>query len=176
VEVIERENTMDEQTLEDLYRQYVTDVYRYLLSLSKDHYISEDLVQEVFYRAYLHVDKDETTNIKAWLFRVAHNVWIDFLRKHKRVSVVDDEFFRTVQSNDQVEKQVLTKDAVQNVFNAMDELSPKYREAVLLSDVRELTYQEAADEMGVSLANYKSILFRARRKLRKLKEKDDDIG
>ena len=81
-------------SLESVYQYYVKDVYRYLYSLSSDHHAAEDLVQETFYRAYLFLENWKDERIKPWLFRVAHNAYVDYQRKASR-SIVKDAVFRS---------------------------------------------------------------------------------
>lgn len=80
-------------SLESVYQYYVKDVYRYLYSLSYDHHAAEDLVQEAFYRAYLFLEDWKDERIKPWLFRIAHNAYVDYQRKASRSIVKDAVFF-----------------------------------------------------------------------------------
>ncbi|NLK52997.1 MAG: sigma-70 family RNA polymerase sigma factor, partial [Syntrophomonadaceae bacterium] len=75
---------MERKTLDDIYRFYMLDIYRYLYSLCHNHYLAEDLLQETFYRAYLHLEDCRGEKVKPWLFRVAYNAFIDVMRQQKR--------------------------------------------------------------------------------------------
>ena len=151
--------------LEDVYKLYMNDLYRYLLSLSKDHYIAEDLVQEAYYRAYLTLEDYEISNIKAWLFKVAYNAFIDYQRKNKRLVMKEqiDEHL----SSDPVtpEGSMLEKESLQRLFDDLDILKEKEKHAVMLCDFHELSYQEAAAILGLNINTFKSHLSRARKKL-----------
>ena len=151
--------------LEDVYKLYMNDLYRYLLSLSKDHFIAEDLVQEAYYRAYLTLEDNEISNIKAWLFKVAYNAFIDYQRKNKRLVMKDqiDEHL----SSDPVtpEGSMLEKESLQRLFDDLDVLKDKEKHAVMLCDFHELSYQEAAAILGLNINTFKSHLSRARKKL-----------
>lgn len=68
----------------------MNDLYRYLYSLSKDHYAAEDLVQEAYYRAYLTLEEYEIKNFKAWLFNVAYHAFVDYQRKNKRLLIENE--------------------------------------------------------------------------------------
>src|SRR5690606_9760305 len=81
------------ESIESIYNDYFLDIYRFLLSLCRDHHTAEDLVQETFLRAYLHVENYENETIKSWLFTVAHNAFIDHYRKQKRMEVKKQGFF-----------------------------------------------------------------------------------
>lgn len=64
--------------IEEIYKVYINDVYRYLFSLSRSHHVAEDLMQETFYRAYLYLEDYENQKVKSWLFKVAYHTFICF--------------------------------------------------------------------------------------------------
>lgn len=153
--------------LDDLYMLYMKDVYRYLLFLCNDHYTAEDLVQETFTRAYLYLEQYEGEKVKPWLFRVAHNAFIDATRKTKRSIPHDDRFFiAKLSSEDSPELKLLLQERLSELGDAIAKLPEKQRQALLLHDWHELTYQESADVMGIGLSYFKVLLYRARQSLR----------
>ncbi|MCY8976277.1 RNA polymerase sigma factor SigM [Bacillus atrophaeus] len=154
-------------TIDEIYQMYMNDVYRFLLSMTKDKHLSEDLLQETFMRAYIHIHSYDHSKVKPWLFQVARNAFIDYVRKHKKEVTISDDligslFQTAVQSPaHQVEiKEVLT--------GYMSELPDNYREALTLYYLKELNYKEASHIMNISEANFKSVLFRARQRLKTL--------
>ncbi|MCY7766882.1 RNA polymerase sigma factor SigM [Bacillus inaquosorum] len=154
-------------TIDEIYQMYMNDVYRFLLSMTKDKHLAEDLLQETFMRAYIHIHSYDHSKVKPWLFQVARNAFIDYVRKHKKEVTISDDligslFQNAVQSPDhQVEiKEVLT--------GYMSELPDNYREALTLYYLKELNYKEASHIMNISEANFKSVLFRARQRLKAL--------
>ena len=158
--------------LEDVYKLYMNDLYRYLLSLSKDHHIAEDLVQEAYYRAFLTLEDYEILHIKAWLFRVAYNAFIDYQRKNKRL-VTKEQIDEHLSAHTVTpEGSMLEKESLQSLFDDLDILKEKEKHAVMLCDFHELSYQEAADILGLNMNTFKSHLSRARKKLMaKVKER-----
>lgn len=156
----------------EVFTYYANDIYRFLLSLSKDHYLTEDLLQETFYRAHINIHKLDSDNIKSWLFKVAHNLFIDHLRKNKQIIFAEDKkAFKTTQiSSENVEREVLTKVNIERLESQIDLLPINQRHAIILSDINDLSYKECADILGISIANFKSRLYRARQKLRKSNE------
>ncbi len=151
--------------LEDIYKLYMNDLYRYLLSLSKDHYIAEDLVQEAYYRAYLTIEDYEISNIKAWLFRVAYNAFIDYQRKNKRL-IIKEQIDEPLTADPVTpEGCILKKESLQRLFDDLHLLKEKEKHAVMLCDFHELSYQEAAAILGLNINTFKSHLSRARKKL-----------
>ncbi|TBL78525.1 sigma-70 family RNA polymerase sigma factor [Paenibacillus thalictri] len=165
---------MKPKNLDAIYQQYMKDVYRYLRSLCYDHHAAEDLVQETFYRAYLYLEDCKEDKVKPWLFRVAYNAFVDYKRKESRSSTQEPDFFRHHGHSDTPEAAVLRQERWDEFERWVTRLPYKQRQALLLHDFGRLTYQEAAELMGVSLSHYKVLLFRARQQLRKSERKDGE--
>ena len=70
-------------SIDQIYQKYFQDIYRFLLSLSHDHYTAEGIVQETFLRAYLYLEFYDNENVKTWLFTIAYRTFIDHYRKQK---------------------------------------------------------------------------------------------
>ncbi|GAB6928498.1 sigma-70 family RNA polymerase sigma factor [Paenibacillus sp. JCM 10914] len=159
--------------MEHIYPYYVKDIYRYLYSLSYDHHTAEDLVQETFYRAYLYLENWKDERIKAWLFRVAHNAFVDYQRKASRSTVKEPDYFHQMIDRHTPEQALLQQERRLELDRLLTVLPDKQRQAILLVDVHQFTYQETADIMDISLSSIKITLFRARQRLRDLNRKDE---
>ncbi|MBU5347616.1 sigma-70 family RNA polymerase sigma factor [Paenibacillus lautus] len=159
-------------SLESVYQYYVKDVYRYLYSLSYDHHTAEDLVQETFYRAYLFLEDWKEERIKPWLFRVAHNAYVDYQRKASRSIVRNSVFFDQLIDRHTPENILLQQEAQREIGQMLTDIPEKQRQVVLLVDFHQFSYQEAAVIMGITLSHIKITLFRARQRLREMKRKD----
>ncbi|MFJ5716717.1 sigma-70 family RNA polymerase sigma factor [Neobacillus sp. NPDC093127] len=150
--------------LDQAYQENVNDLYRYLFSLSKDHFIAEDLVQEAFYRAYLHLEDYEISNIRAWLFKVAYHAFIDFKRKNKRL-VIQEQMEERNSSKETPEKRLLEKEGFQLLLNDIHTLREQERHVLLLCDLHQLAYDEAAEILDMKINTLKSHLHRGRKKV-----------
>ncbi|TDF87889.1 sigma-70 family RNA polymerase sigma factor [Paenibacillus piri] len=165
---------MKPNNLDAIYQQYLKDVYLYLRSLCHDHHAAEDLVQETFYRAYLYLEDCKEDKVKPWLFRVAYNAFVDYKRKERRSSTREPDYFRHHGHSDTPEEAVLRQERWDEFERSLSGLPYKQRQALLLYDFGQLTYQEASELMGVSLSHFKVLLFRARQQLRKSERKDGE--
>jgi len=161
---------MKNSSMDLIYREYKNDVYRYLFYLCRDHHNAEDLMQETFCRACGKLNEFEGKKTKAWLLRVAHNAYIDRLRKESRSSSYENEFFYNVASEDTPEESLISVESREELLKMLSLLPPNQQHAVLLYDVHGFTYQESADLMGVALSHFKILLYRARQRLRKEKQ------
>lgn len=156
--------------LDGIYNMYFHDIYRFLLSLCRNHHTAEDLVQETFFRAHLNIENYNANNIRTWLFSVAYNAFIDYYRKHKRMEIKEQNFFsKLFDRNKPTEETVELQDEIKEIIELLKDLPEKYRFAVLLYDFHELTYSEAAQVMEVKQSYFKVLLFRGRQAIRNRK-------
>ena len=78
--------------LETIYRLYFRDVYRYVRALSQNEHLAEEIAQETFTRALGAVDRfDGRGDVRAWLFTIAKNAWVDHCRRHRRETELPGE-------------------------------------------------------------------------------------
>ncbi|MBC5637314.1 sigma-70 family RNA polymerase sigma factor [Ornithinibacillus sp. BX22] len=161
--------------LDYIYHTYFLDIYRFLLMLSRNHHTAEDLVQETFIRAHLYIENYKGESVKAWLFTIAHHVFIDYYRKHKKMMIKEDTFFTTFMDKKNLfEEDVVRKEEIQEIIYLLNDLPEKQRYAVLLHDVHGLTQAEASSVMGVKQSYFKVLLFRGRQYVRQRREQSDE--
>lgn len=135
--------------------------------------MAEDVLQDTFFKAYLYLEDCPPDNVRAWLFRVAYNSFIDNQRKNKRSSPVDSELLNNVIDPKSTEKEFLIKEQVSLVEGVMKNMPEKQKEALKLCVFKGLPYKEAAEIMGVSLSHIKILVFRARQTLKENIERMD---
>ena len=165
---------------------WLDDVYRFALSLTRDEADADDVVQETFLRAYRSWHTFiPGTDCRRWLFTICRNV---FLRSRERqrptVDLEDGEQDAVAAGSvyaaarekgyDDIYARL---DLAPALRDALDELSEPFRSAVVLVDVEDLTYESAAEVMGVPIGTVRSRLFRGRRLLQeKLLTVAEDLG
>ena len=155
-------------------------LYSGALRMTRNAADAEDLVQETMLRAYRAFDRFEAgTNLKAWLFRIMTNAYINTYRKKQRepqkVSQDDLEEFDLYQElklhdpeySRSAETVVLDQLVDSDIIQALDELPEQFRLAVLLSDVQDFSYAEMAEIMDVPIGTVMSRLHRGRKALQK---------
>ncbi|UFT99574.1 sigma-70 family RNA polymerase sigma factor [Radiobacillus kanasensis] len=160
--------------IDGIYHAYFQDVYRFLLSLCRDHHTAEDLVQETFFRAYLYIEHYAGGKAKTWLFTVAYRAFIDHYRKQKRTVIKDRSFFHKLfDKRKSVEDSVVIGEEIQEVIHLLEDLPIKHKHAVLLHDFHGLSQKEAAFVMDVQISHFKVLLFRGRQAIRHRKAVED---
>lgn len=146
------------------------------MRLTRNPVDAEDLVQETFAKAFAAIDRFEPgTNLKAWLLRILTNAFISSYRKQKRVprfryeggDDVGREGRYVPVGMGSAETEALAYLPDRDVTQALDLLSAEFRTAVLLADVKGLSYKEIAAETGVPIGTVMSRLHRGRRQLRR---------
>lgn len=171
----ERESFFEREVM-----QHLDALYRTALRMTRNAQDAEDLVQETMLRAFRFLDRFEPgTNLRAWLFKILTNTYINRYRKsasEPRVDSLDDsEEFALYNHLDaeaatrggSVEAQVLDRFAEQDIKAAIEALPPQYRITVLLADVEGFSYNDIAEITNVKKGTVMSRLFRGRRLLQK---------
>jgi RNA polymerase sigma-70 factor, ECF subfamily len=137
-------------------------LHRYCARMTGSVMDGEDVVQEALFEAYRKLDKfDDSRPIKPWLFRIAHNRCIDFLRR-RGVRDEAETAAAMPESIKAVEPALGTGKAVEHLVLT---LPPKERACVLLKDVFDYSLEEIAELVGSTVGGVKAALNRARRKL-----------
>ncbi len=155
---------------------YLDGLYNMAFRLTRNAEDAEDLIQETYLKAYKHYDKFEAgTNLKAWLFRIMKNTFINGYRKRQSqppqsaFSEIEDSFESLVEAGDsQVknpEQEFLAKVLDEDVQLAIDALREDYRMVILLVDLEGFSYKEAASILEVPVGTVMSRLYRGRRML-----------
>ena len=150
-----------------IYEIYYKIVYRYLYSLTFNHQKAEDLTQDVFVKAMCLLDMPDS-RIKAWLLTVAHNLYIDYIRKNTRLQISEDAALLQKPSGD-IQAEIENRVELSNAMSLLKALPETQRQAVILCMVNELSYEEAAAIMGVSISSVTNLIYRARKTLRAMR-------
>lgn len=162
-------------SIDSLYSTYFSDIYHFLFSLCHNHHTAEDLVQETFFRAHLHIEDYKNESVKTWLFTVAYHSYIDHYRKQKRLTIKDQGYFsRFLDKRKLVDETIVMQEEIEEVLREVNTLPEKHKMAVLLCDFNDLSYQEAADVMKVSNAYIKVLVFRGRQAIRQGRSKENE--
>ena len=179
-----REENNRRKEFEDIALEHIDSLYSMAIRLVFNKEAAEDLVQETYLKAYRFFDTfQKGTNIKAWLFKILRNTFINKYRK--TVHLPGEVFYEDVESvnsnlsyKQEIDSAELT-DTLEGKYNdlgnlmeddvkhAIDSLPIEYKEAILLSDVEELSYNDIAEITNVPVGTVKSRLNRGRKLLQK---------
>jgi RNA polymerase sigma-70 factor (ECF subfamily) len=140
-------------------------------SVSRNGSDADDLVQDTLIKAWTHRDKFEPgTNLRAWLFTILRNTYYTaVVRRRREVRDEDGAHARTLTAPPSQEWGL----AMQSLQQALDQLPPEHREALVLVGAAGLSYEEAAEICGCALGTIKSRVNRARARLLKIMDAED---
>jgi RNA polymerase sigma-70 factor (ECF subfamily) len=150
-----------------IYKEYMTYVYRYLYGLTYNHQTAEDLTQDTFVKA-LCVLQFPNESIKAWLLTVAHNLYVDYVKKNRRLDFRENSLMEQIKVQDFISGLML-KESTRSAFALIEQLPENQRQAVLLCLANELSYQQAGEVLGISTSAVTNLIYRARKTLRALR-------
>lgn len=155
---------MVQNSLEDILKKQMKIIYRYLIRLGANSQDAEDLVQETLYKTILYLDSIEINKISAWTFRVATNQYYDLSRKRKRLQQQFIDFQNiSVEEWGLPEFQIIQKEKMNQVKNILNQLSPRYKQVLLLKYEMELSYAQISAMLDIPLPSLKTILYRGRK-------------
>ncbi|PFK29734.1 RNA polymerase subunit sigma [Bacillus cereus] len=159
----------NKHTLEEIYKQHMHDLFRYLLSLTGDFHSAEDLMQETFYRTLVHIDYYKGEEIRPWLFTIAYHAFIDWKRKEtkQKTTMLEDFHLPDVPSTEQA---YFTKYEIVEWLQRLSFLPIARRNVLLLRDYYGFSYKEITEMTGLTLAKVKIELHRGRKEIRPTKE------
>lgn len=171
-QLIEQAAAGDSAAFEQLVSQYEKLVYSVTFRMTGNREDALDLSQETFIKVWksLAFFKFESS-FSTWIYRIAGNVCLDFLRRQKRVrslTVSDEEVQLDLPDERQdPERTVMELADQQELSAALSTLEPEYRAALTLRAVAGLSYQEIADALNIQTGTVKSRISRGRERLRK---------
>ena len=153
----------DESKIKAAYDEYADQIYRFLYWQTGDALLAEDITSEVFYRAWKNKETFLGYNQRAWLYRVARNLIIDYYRKKKETHF--DEKFEPLSDID-LHGNAERNETIQKVRRVVADLPPQFRSVVILRFFEQLSCREVADIMNKSESNIRVLQHRALKELK----------
>lgn len=179
-DLIELARKGSEKAYRELLGRYQRPVFSLVYRMVRDRELAEDIAQETFVKVFNHLaNYNPKYKFSSWIFKIASNLSIDYLRKRepetvsldgsRHASTADEiEATRiTVESKDENPEEFLeAKQLGAEIERAIEQLRPEYRTAILLRHVEGRAYEEIAEIMDVPLGTVKTYIHRARGELR----------
>lgn len=157
----------------DLMNNYKDSIYFMLLKMTNNPDDADDLTIEAFGKAFkkLHQYTPDYA-FSTWLFKIASNNCIDFIRKKKKMTLSIDKTYENQEGSEMAqnipagvldpEENFIKKQKVKLMRDIVDKLKPRYKSLIEMRYFKELSYEEIADELKLPLGTVKAQLFRAR--------------
>jgi len=152
-----------------LFERYQTMLYNFFLRLTGNRAASEDLVQEVFIRILKYRAGYQGENrFVVWMFQIARNAHVDFLRKKKGEVALDDQFAEAPSQEPLPEERFEADQEAALVRRTLDKLPPKKRELLVLFRFQNLKLREIAELLDVQVGTVKVQVHRALKDLSRI--------
>ena len=190
-ELVSRAQNGDNEAFAGLVERYQNRIYRLAKNITQNNEDAEDVLQEAFLKAYSHLDTfQRNAKFYTWIVRIAVNEALMKLRKRKSdrtvpldepVDTGEETVNREIAVWDDNPEQRYSHEEMKQILNeAVENLKPDFRAVFALRDIEELSTEETAEALGISVPAVKSRLLRARLALRekltrKFKRKGEDV-
>jgi RNA polymerase sigma-70 factor (ECF subfamily) len=172
-ELIRQAQAGDRLAYDQLVRRHQRTVYRWAYNVVRSHDVADEVAQEVFVRTYLALERiDPDRPLGSWLCKATVNMALNILRKQRfREQWAQDKAAEKGDlrgGGDEPDAELRRRRVITRLQQAINQLPPVYRTALMLRTKDNLSYGQIAEVMGVSLGTVMSRLNRARKKLREL--------
>ncbi|HBB29186.1 MAG TPA: RNA polymerase subunit sigma-24 [Clostridiales bacterium] len=157
--------------IEKLYMQYKKDIYIYLMSLTHNPLLSEDLLSETFLGAIKSLPAFKgNSDIKTWLFSIARYKWFEYLRKEKKDVSFDD--LAMLYITEGVDDKIVEKKAVSRIIELLD-CEEKRSKDIVLMRINGYSYYDIALKYQISEGSARVIDFRTKRRIKEILIKEE---
>jgi RNA polymerase sigma-70 factor (ECF subfamily) len=167
--LVQRARQGDHEAFAQLYESHFDKIFRYLVLKIRNQAEAEDMTQQVFVKAYESIGSYRWQGVPftAWLFRIAHNQMVDYVRKQSKKPTVSLDESLPIMDDTDIEHEVETKIEMEKVVLATKKLTKAQREVISLRFAGELSIAEAAKTMRKSEGAIKALQHSAILALRK---------
>lgn len=158
--------------MEEIYKKHAKMVYRYLLSLTHNEELAEEITQETFYQAVRCAGRyDGSCKISTWLCSIARNSWLAWMKKNKEIVISDDKIEADTMCS--AEDMVISDISKVELMRKLHQLKEPLREVIYLRLAGDLSFREIGDIMGMSENWARVNYFRGKEKLLKEVKKNE---
>jgi len=159
--------------IEKLYLEYKQDIYNYLVSITHNSTLSEDLLSETFVRAIYSIGQFRgDSSVKTWLFGIARHMWLQKLRRDK--PTVEYSELLEIYVSDSILDSCITRQIADRVRELLETKEEKIQRIVNMR-IWGISYQEISEEVGISENSARVIDFRTKKWLKSILEKEELI-
>ena len=167
VSLVKRAASGDSEAFAELYSTYFDRIYRYVVYQLRDQMTAEDVTEETFIKAWKAIGscKGKEKTFSSWLYRIAHNQAVDFLRKQREYVSTEMEDLAKVGSYEPKEQERLEQ---YDMLAAVSNLPPNQKQVIILRFIDGLANQEVAQIMGKRQGAVRMLQTRALASLRQI--------
>lgn len=183
--LIEKAKQGDIKAFEELIIEHEKTVYNIVYRMMNNVDDAYDLSQETFIKVYRQISSfDGKSKFSTWIYRIATNTCLDELRKRKgketfsmneMIESEDGQIIsQYIDESENTEDKILDKEQAQIIRQALSEVNENYRIIITLRDINNLSYDEIAQILNISLGTVKSRISRARKEMKRILTQDKE--
>ncbi len=164
-DLIERIQNGDKKAFGELVYSFKSQVFKTCYGFLHDKEDAEDIAQEVFLEAYLHINSFRNeSKISTWLYRISVNKSLNFIRDHKKRFLYHpgENHPDIIDDSPLADEEITRKERKKILHKVISQLPKNQRVAFVLNKYRDLSYKEIAEIMNLSLSSVESLIFRAK--------------
>jgi RNA polymerase sigma-70 factor, ECF subfamily len=153
-----------------IYDRYIDSIYRFIFIKVSSSETAEDLTSEVFLKSWeKYRQKKDIKNPRAYIYKIARNLVIDFYRERGQTTIVSIEEKKIeIKSDEDIEKERQEKESLNNIKKGLAKLKPEYQDIVIFRYVEGLPLRDIAKIMDKSYGSTRVMLHRAMKELKKI--------
>lgn len=176
---------LDKHLLEALYHRYYKELYIFVYSLCGSETVTDDILQDTFLKALLAL-KDSHTNMRAWLYIVARNLYYNYYNRQKNLFSIETEEVDRRNSREKIIsgegeafiqndilEEILHKEEKKRVWDAVNRLKGQKKEVILLQYFGDFSQKEIAAMLKITSGNVKVLSYRAKKELKEYLTKEE---
>ncbi|NIS81778.1 MAG: sigma-70 family RNA polymerase sigma factor, partial [Anaerolineales bacterium] len=165
INLVRRAQAGDQEAFTELFQRHHQPVLNYVYRMLGDRGAAEDITQDAFIRAHLHLDRlGPPYDFKSWIYRIAGNLSLNLLEREKRLVHVDefDEFGKSPTEHRPAEDKVRRREVREAVWKTLDSIPALYRQVLILREFNQFSYEEISHTLQRSYDNVRQLVHRAR--------------
>lgn len=158
--------------IEEVYKEHYRIVYKYLMCLTNNADLSEELTQETFYKMIKKIDTFKgKAKISVWLCEIAKNLYFDELRKNRKRKKVELDF-NNIQSDLNIEEDFIEKEETENISKEIEKLDEEIRRVIFLRLNSDMSFKEIGQVLGKTETWARVNFYRGKQKVKEGKENE----
>lgn len=167
-EIVEKIINEDKQLFTEIIERYEKKILRYIYYLTGDSQENQDIAQNIFIKAFVNLKSfDKNLKFSSWIFRIAHNEAVNFLKKKKYNLSLDEKILK-IEDEKKFDDEIIKKYLQKEVKNCLKKLPVLYKEVVELFYFENLSYEEISDVLKIPAGTVAIRLSRAKVFLKKI--------
>ncbi|MBR3715528.1 MAG: sigma-70 family RNA polymerase sigma factor [Clostridia bacterium] len=160
---------------ESIYKSYFSDVYLYILRLSGDEHIAEEITSDTFFKAMKSIERFRgDCDVRVWLCQIAKNCYYSYVKKNTRTEYVDDDQqYELPEESLGVAEEYVRRDEIKRIEKILHDINEPYKEVFMWRVYADLSFKQIAQIFGKT-ENWACVTYHRARKM--IKERLEEIN